>query len=102
MFRNQRLIKPKSISLLLTLIIAFIAFASSQSSAFIGYLIALLALLTIIIAMHTKSIWPTKTQVENPFIFSLFWGLMVGLLLPFLIATYLDGGLKRIYEMIMK
>ena len=101
MFRNTRLIKPKNTSLLLTLLIALTAFFGSQASPFIGYLLAILALLVIIAAMYTESIWPTRGKEEKPFVFSLFWGLMIGVLLPFLVTIYLEGGLGAVYEMLM-
>ena len=95
------MIKPKNISILLTLVVALFAFVSSRASTLLGYFLALLTLLAIIVAMHTDSIWPTIKKVENPYVFSLFWGLIIGLLIPFLLETYLDGGLNGVYEMIM-
>jgi hypothetical protein len=94
-------LRPQLKRLLLTFVVALFAFVGSQTSNLFGYFLALLALLAIIIAMHTNSIWPTRKKVENPYVFSLFWGAIIGLLIPFLLKTYLKGGLNGIYEMLL-
>ena len=95
------MIKPKNISLLLTFSVAFFAFIGSKTSNIFGYFLALVAHLAIIIAMQTNSIWPTRKKAENPYVFSLFWGLIIGLIIPFLLEIYLKNGLNGVYEMLM-
>ena len=89
MFTTQKLKRPKLISLILTILVALAAYYIQHVSAFGGYLLALLALIMIIVASLTNSYWPTKQKSEQPILFSLFWGLMLGLILPFIIVEYL-------------
>ena len=89
MFTNQKLQKPKKQSLIFVLLVAIAAYYIQQVSAFGGYLLALLTLLMIIIASWTNSYWPTKQKPENPIVFPTFWGLILGLILPFIISEYL-------------
>jgi uncharacterized membrane protein len=98
MFRNQRLIKPKKRSVLGALAIVALTALGSQISAYVGYLVGVSALLVLVVAMWMDSIWPTKGKEENAIVFSLFWGLMIGGILPFLITTYLDGGVNAVFE----
>ena len=67
------------------------AFAGQQMSPKIGYYLALLAMLSIVAASFTDSFWPSKQKPENPLVFGLFWGLMLGLLLPFVLSKYWPG-----------
>jgi hypothetical protein len=71
----------------------------SRFSPVLGYLFALSALVMIIVALHLESIWPTRTRRESAVAFSLFWGLMSGSLVPFLVTTFLDGGVSAIHEL---
>ena len=89
---------PQAGSLLGTLAVTVLVFLGSQASPVVGYLVALLALVMIVVAMYMGSIWPTRANKENPLVFSLFWGLMIGAIAPFLIATYLQGGVAALYE----
>ncbi len=72
----------------------------SQTSPAIGYVLAISAMAMIIIAMHMESIWPTRRRTENALVFSLFWGLMLGAVGPFLAKTFLEGGASAIFEML--
>lgn len=98
MFRGQALIKPKTKSIIFALIVAFIVFWGSQASALFGYAAGLVGLLVIIVASFMDSFWPTRGKSENPVVFSLFWGIIVGGVFPFLLHTLLDDGLKGVYE----
>lgn len=98
MFRGRGLVILQTQSLLGALAFAVSVFCASQTSAIVGYLVALSALLMIVIGMYTESIWPTSAKRENPLVFSMFWGLMIGALLPFLVGVYLNGGLSAVYE----
>ena len=98
MFRAQKYTKPQMISFIGALVTACLTLAGSQFSPAIGYCLGLLTMLILIIAMHTNSIWPTQAKKENTLIFALFWGLMLGTLLPFLIITFINEGFSGIYE----
>jgi len=99
-FRGQSLTKPQTKSLLGTLVVIALVILGSQTSPMIGYLLALAALIIIIVAMHMNSIWPTQSKKENTLVFSLFWGLMLGLIAPFLVTTFLEGGASAVYDLL--
>lgn len=96
MFKN--LVTPKKASLLLTLLIAVAAYLGSQASPVFGYYSALLTLVALIMASVTNSYWPSKEKAENPLVFSLFWGLVFGGLVPFLAVTYAEGGMQAVFD----
>lgn len=100
MFRGQTLVKPKSRSLLLTLVVAAVAFSGAQLSPLIGYGLALLTLVIIALAVSMDSIWPTRAKAEHVLVFPLFWGLLVGVLLPFLLGIFLEDGFSGIYKLL--
>ena len=102
MFSHEKLQKPKTTSLILTLIVAAAAFYIQQISAVGGYLLALLALVLIfVVSVLDVPWWPNKKTPENPIIFSLLWGLMIGILLPFLFSIFTKDGFKGIFQMFM-
>ncbi|WP_144395080.1 hypothetical protein [Pleionea sediminis] len=98
MLSGQALVMPQKQSLLGALIVASLAFLGSQSSAITGYALALLTIVVIVVATHMSSIWATQAKKESPIVFSLFWGLIIGLIVPFLITSFLDGGVSALYE----
>lgn len=100
MFRGQGPAKPQTKSLVGALAFAVLVFFGSRTSPFAGYLLALFTLIMIVVAMYMKSIWPTKSKKENSLVFALFWGLIVGAIVPFLISTYLEGGATALYEIL--
>jgi hypothetical protein len=98
MFRGQGLGTPQRRSLLGALGVMVLVFFGSQASPVLGYVFALSALVMIIVAMYVESIWPTLPRKENFLAFSLFWGLMIGAIAPFIVTTFLDGGVSAVYE----
>ncbi|MEY5013316.1 MAG: hypothetical protein RLY69_1031 [Verrucomicrobiota bacterium] len=90
--------RPQNKSLIGALVVAVVVLIGSQTSAVIGYALALLALIMIVVAEFTKSIWPTKGGKENAFVFSLFWGLILGGIVPFIITTFLEGGVSAVFK----
>jgi hypothetical protein len=99
MFRGQGLAKPQTRSLVGALAVIFLVMLGSRVSPMIGYVFALSAIVMIVVALHMESIWPTQSRKENSLVFSLFWGLMIGAVVPFLVTTYLEGGASAVYEM---
>ncbi|GAB5412637.1 MAG: hypothetical protein Cons2KO_02400 [Congregibacter sp.] len=98
MVRNQGATWPQTKSLIGAVVVAALVFIGSQSSPVLGYLLALSALVMILVAALVGSIWPTQSKRENPLVFSLFWGLMVGAIAPFLVSIYLEGGASAVIE----
>lgn len=99
LFDVMALKKPQNKSLLLTVLVAVAAYWGAQFSPYIGYVLALLTL--ILIGFYSHAAWPSSEKTENPYLFSLFWGLIIVLLLPFLATTFINEGIDgfiRIFE----
>jgi drug/metabolite transporter (DMT)-like permease len=98
MFRSNALARPGKVSLWLTLTVAIFTFYGSQASASLGYLCALLCLVAMIFASSLNSFWPTGRKAENPLVFAMFWGSLIGVVFPFLLQTFFDKGLQGVFE----
>ena len=99
MFSHKKLQRPKAKSIALTFIVAVASFYSQQISAFVGYLLCLVILIMmIIVSFFDLRWWPNKKSPENPIIFSLLWGLIIGLLIPFLISRFMEDGLDGVLQ----
>jgi RsiW-degrading membrane proteinase PrsW (M82 family) len=99
MFSHEKLQRPKAKSIALTFIVAVASFYSQQISAFVGYLLCLVILvMMIIVSFFDLRWWPNKKSPENPIIFSLLWGLIIGLLIPFLISRFMEDGLDGVLQ----
>lgn len=102
MWSGDKLTKPKNSSLLLSVVIAIIVFFFSQMSPIMGYFSGLLTLIMMIVASLMNSYWPTESKEENVFVFSIFWGLFLGAVLPFLISIFIDKGFEGIIDMLTR
>lgn len=99
MFRNNTLKKPKKKSIFLTFVVTFAVYFGAQFSPYIGYLLALLTML--LIGFASDSIWPTFKKTENSLVFSLFWGLIIGLVIPYLMKKISHEGFGSIIDLVM-
>lgn len=99
MFKGQKLTKPKNLSIFFTVIVTLAVFMGSLASPVVGYLSGLIGLLAIIFASILDSFWPTINKPENSVVFSLFWGVMLGGVIPMILSIFLEGGFEAIYEM---
>ncbi|TGD70613.1 hypothetical protein E4634_20925 [Mangrovimicrobium sediminis] len=100
MLRSGSYTKPKPHSLIGALIVSVLVWAGAYISSFVGYLLALLSLVMIIVVVITDSVWPTERKQENAVVFALFWGCMIGGILPFIIVKYVEGGFEALYELL--
>lgn len=98
MFRDEKLTRPKKQSIIFTLIASLAAYYSAEFFPLIGYFLAITSML--LIGFASDSVWPTIKKSENPFVFALFWGLIIGLILPSLIIKLMDEGFAGIIDMI--
>lgn len=96
MFRGQGLTRPRCISLLGALVFAVVVALGSHLSPVLGYVFALLALVMIVVALHMQSVWPTQSRQEHALAFALFWGTMLGGVVPFIVAALLEGGVSAV------
>ena len=100
MFRGGELAKPSRQSISFTVIVAALVFWGSVQSPILGYVAGLIGLLSIIFASFLDSFWPTANKPENPFVFSLFWGVMLGGVAPMMLDIFLEGGFQAVYELL--
>ena len=70
------------------MIVAVVVLFGSLVSPVIGYLSGLTGLLAIIFASISDSFWPTRNKPENSIVFSLFWGVMLGGVVPMIVLTF--------------
>lgn len=101
MFRGQKLTRPKNQSIILTAIVAVAVLLSSLVSPVAAYFAGVTGLLAIIFALILESFWPTKNKQENSIVFSLFWGVMLGGIVPMVVSIFLESGFEAIYEMLI-
>ncbi|MEE4380715.1 MAG: hypothetical protein V2J02_01845 [Pseudomonadales bacterium] len=100
MFRGSTLIRPKRSWVLTTLAVAVLAFVGARSSPTIGYCVAMGALLMIIAASLTQSFWPTQRRPGFAVVFVLFWGLLLGGVIPFTIERWIEEGPPSLGELL--
>lgn len=100
MFGGQILARPKRKSLLGALAATIVILFATQVSPVLGYLAGLSAMVMIVVALYMDSIWPTKVKKENALVFALFWGLMLGALVPFVVGVFIEGGFPAVLEML--
>lgn len=101
MFRDNALIKPKKQSLSLTLVIALLVFSGSHVSVLVGYFSGVICLFVMILASLKNSFWPTRGKSENTIIFSLFWGIVLGALVPHVLEILISEGFSGLYDMLV-
>ena len=103
MFRDDEWVKPSNRSILFTFAIAVVSFLGNYLSPVIGYFLSLLTLgvFVFVYGFYSGSVWPTKRQRENAMVFSVHWGLVLGLIIPLLISMIIEGGIGSILELIM-
>lgn len=101
MFGNDRLAKPRTASLVLALALAIVVFTLTKISAMATYAIALMTLIIVIITSFIGSIWATRGKQENVIIFSIFWGLIIGAVIPFIINIFLQGGISALIKLFL-
>jgi hypothetical protein len=91
--------KPKKASVIATLVVAILSFTGQQLSPVIGFCLAMLVLLMLFGCAFGMEVWPKIGQKENRLVFSLFWGLIIGLLIPFAVQVFLEEGFEGLYEL---
>lgn len=103
MFRNEKLVVPGKLHISLAVLVALCSFLANHFSPVIGYILALMALIMITLQFwFSFRIWPTFGHQANPYLFGLFWGLIVGLVIPFLVSVMLNDGAQGIWDLISK
>ena len=101
MFRDSTLIKPKTQSIVLTIMIAIAVFWGADFSPIVGYFLGVGCLVLMIVASLIQSFSPTRGKTENTIVFSLFWGIILGAIVPLLLNIFLEEGFAGIYELLV-
>ena len=102
MFRSEKLIAPSRLDIALTIVVAAFSLIANHYSPAAGYVLAIATLLLILLQLFfSLSIWPTRGKEANPYLFGLYWGLMAGLVIPFLLQELFTGGLKGIWDLLI-
>ncbi len=85
---------PQRSSIIMALIIAVAAYFGSRISPYVGYSLALLFLLLITLGSLFDKLawWPKENMPENGYSFAAFWGIGIGLILPFVMSEYVFPG----------
>ena len=73
---------------------AIAANVAASTSPYVGYGLALATMVLIgVQAFGILAIWPNRKRREHPVAFAVFWGLMLGLIVPGMIETIQEKGL---------
>ncbi|MCP3850057.1 MAG: hypothetical protein GY694_07455 [Gammaproteobacteria bacterium] len=103
MFRNEKLVVPGKLHILLTAVVALCSFATNHYSPAIGLILALMGFIVIALQYwFSFRIWPTIGHRANPYLFGLYWGLIAGLVIPFLLSVMFNEGVQGIWDLISK
>ena len=71
-----------------------VANVAASASPYMGYGLALATMVLIgMQALGVLAIWPNRKRHEHPVAFTVFWGLMLGLVAPGLVETIQEQGL---------
>ena len=100
MFSFQNFAKPQVKSLIGALSVAVSAMVGSWATPLLGYVFALMSLVMIIVVTLLSPAWPSQSKKENALVFSMFWGLMMGVIAPYLISKFLEGGFAAVFEIL--
>ena len=101
MFRNDKLIKPSSVHMGFTALVAVLSFFGSQTYPVIGYTLAICLLLFLAAyGFLDFKIWPTYGHSVSVPLFACFWGLIIGLVIPFTISVLIEDGIAGIWALL--
>lgn len=87
MSKRETIRLPQGSSIIMACIVAIVTYFGDRVSPHVGYFLALLYML--LLCLDGKfAWWPKKNQSENKYVFAAFWGISLGLILPFVLSEY--------------
>lgn len=80
---------------------AMVANLAASASPYMGYGLALATMVLIgVQAFGLLAIWPDRKRREHPVAFAVFWGLMLGLVVPGMVETIQEEGLAGWWQLL--
>ncbi len=102
MFRNEKLVKPTNWQITAAAVVGIASYTGNYFSPAIGLVLALFTMVLIGAQWWFDfRVWPTFKYKVHPLVFGLYWGLIVGLVIPMLIRVSLEDGLGGIWELLV-
>jgi len=100
MFRNEKLVVPSRLHISLTTAVAICSFGANYFFQAYGLILAIIAMVMIASQFwFSFCIWPTFGHRGSPFLFGLYWGLMIGLVVPFLLSVMFNEGMQGVLDL---
>ena len=85
--------RPHSRSVVLAGALACVFHFVASASPYVGYGMAISIIIMLgVQALVDLPIWPNQKRPEHPTIFGVYWGLILGLIVPLLLARYMEEG----------
>ncbi len=85
---------PQRSSMIMALIVAIAVYFGSKILPYVGYSSAIVFMLLIILGSLFDKLawWPKGNEPENGYFFAAFWGIGIGVILPFVLSEYVFPG----------
>lgn len=101
MFRNEKMAVPSRLHIAFAIIVAVLSFAANHYSLAAGYVLALVVIVLIgLQCWFSFRVWPTYGYNVNPYVFGVYWGLMSGLVLPYILSILINEGILGILDLL--
>ena len=85
--------------MLLALGIAVVAQLAAAMSTLAGLVLAVAAVVLLLFqSSGSLPVWPGRTAPERPVLFGIFWGIVLGVIVPALVGVLREEGLAGILE----
>ena len=85
--------RPRLHSVILAGALACVFHFVASASPYVGYGLAISIMIMLgIQALVDLPIWPNRKRPEHPTVFGVYWGLILGLIVPRLLVRYMEEG----------